>query len=145
MDISEFVYWGDSDCSLEAVPREREEKINDSGNCFNGWDLKRSLLEKQMQKAPLCKSSRCPEWSLFESPWEAFLNQNRQHDMLIPQHNCMGYHLKKHLEPARCSNLDTEIPENLFMFFPSEDHIFSLCQIKINGSWLCNTGKGGIK
>lgn len=127
MGISEFVYWGKTLPVVQRQFPEREEKINGSGSCFNGWDLKRSLLEKQMQKAPLSKSSRWPEWSLFESPWETFLNQKRQHDMLILQHNCVGYHLKKHLEPARCSNLDTEIPENSRMFFTST--IYSLQKI----------------
>lgn len=106
---------------------ERGEKINGSGNCFNGWDFKRSLLEEQMQKAPLSKSSRWPEGSLRESYWEAFLNQQRQQDMLTLRHNRLGYSLKKHLEPARCSNLDKEIPENSCVFFTST--IYSLQKI----------------
>lgn len=120
----------DTGIRLTVVQRqlpEREEKINGGGNCFSGWDLKRALLEKQMQKAPLSKSSRWPEGSLWESCWEAFLNQQRQQDMLILWHNCVGYSLKKHLEPARCSNLDREIPEKSGMFFTST--IYSLQKI----------------
>lgn len=77
------------------------EETRGSGSCFSGWDLKRSLLEKQMQEAPLSKNSRRPRGSLLKSCWEAFLNQKRQHNMLMLQHNCVGYQLKKHWEPAR--------------------------------------------
>lgn len=95
------------------------EKPRGSGSCCCGWDLKRSLLEKQTQEAPLSKNSRRPKGSLLKSCWEVFLNQKRQHNMLMLQHNCVGYQLKKHLEPASCCNLDTKIPEEWCMFFTS--------------------------
>lgn len=92
------------------------EETRGAGSCFSGWDLKRSLLEKQMQKAPLSKDSRRPKGSVLKSRWEVFLNPKRQHNI---QHNCVGYQLKKHLEPASCWNLDTKIPEDSCMFFTS--------------------------
>lgn len=95
------------------------EETRGSGSCFSGWDLKRSLLEKQMQKAPLSKNSRRLKGSVLKSCWEVFLNPKRQHNVLMLQHNCVGYQLKKHLEAASCCNLDTKIPENSCMFFTS--------------------------
>lgn len=92
------------------------EKTRGSGSCCCGWDLKRSLLEKQMQEAPLSKNSRRPKGSLLKSCWEVFLNQKRQHNMLMLQHNCVGYQLKKHLEPASCCNLDTKCQRSRVWF-----------------------------
>lgn len=64
--------------------------------------------------------------------------------MLMFQHDCVGYQLKKHLEPASCCNLDRKIPENSSMFLHPlyisfRDSIFSPCHIKISG----NSYRGG--
>lgn len=51
-----------------------------------------------------------------ESHSKAFLNQKRQHNTMILQHNCMGSSLKKHLEPARYTNRDPKPLQNSCMF-----------------------------